>query len=288
MYSNDVKENMHLDTADSKNTIMQSSAQKGGKNKAALMLAGAAAISLTFSPLIIPAFAAKVNGEEYGGLSDWSIQFTPAGVDSRLAELHKSRLLDKKQAAVKDKNLFPFTPAGLGNIGDRTLTVAARINDESTSNAVTLRNAVATTSNAGSGSFEQLISTKYNLKADKGWKGFKLSALPKSVTPAPVGNLERISSNIIDFRIDNKKKNAKPSKFQTAMEIGKSNKVVPNALGNAAADDYVLNVGGSFSITKRIDLTAGVRYEHQNDLPLPTNDQREDSEAVYVGTKIRF
>ena len=49
-----------------------------------------------------------------------------------------------------------------------------------------------------------------------------------------------------------------------------------------------IDVGGSFSISRKIDVTAGVRYASENDRVIPLADNRKDSEAVYVGTKIRF
>lgn len=246
-------------------------------------------ISVAFTPMMVPAFAAKLSGQftsaKAGATSEWNVQFTPSGVDSRLAEVHAARLVDQKSRAVAN-NLFPFTPAGLDKISNRTLTVAARAQDDTTAQAVSVRNVVAQSS-AGQGALASLKSTKYNLKEDKGWKGFQLSALPKLAAIEKAGVANRISPKFIDFRLDDQGKD-KNSKFQTSMNIGKPQLATPSPLGNAAGEDYVVNVGGSFSISKRIDLTAGVRYERQSDIPLSSNDDREDSEAVYVGTKIRF
>lgn len=247
-------------------------------------MVGLTAISMAFSPLIVPAFAAKTAASASDFVSDWSIQFTPSGVDSRLAEIHKQRLAEKKSQAVKGNELFRFTPAGLDKISNRTLTVAARTND--VVEAVTVKN-IAATGNAGLGPIAALQKTKYSLKQDKGWKGFELSALPKILADDKLGQLNRISVPSIEFKLDDGK-NDKPSKFSTSMKIAKPNDAAPSPLGNAAGEDYVLNLGGSFSISKRIDLTAGVRYDRQSDIPLSSNDDREDSEAVYVGTKIRF
>ena len=58
--------------------------------------------------------------------------------------------------------------------------------------------------------------------------------------------------------------------------------------GAAAAGDYAFNVGGSFSISRRIDVTAGVRYASERDRLMPAANSSPDNEAVYVGTKIRF
>ena len=252
-------------------------------------VAGIAAISLAVTPAMVPAFAAKLSDQLIGttdeALGDWNVQFTPSGVDSRLAKIHAERIASQKSSAVKN-NLFPFTPAGLNKIGSRTLTVAARAQDDTNAKAVSVRNVIEQNI-AGQGALASLKTTKYNLKQDRGWKGFELSALPKLPVAENAGRSNRISTKILNFRLDDTKKD-KQSRFQTSMNIGKPQIATPSPLGNAAGEDYVVNVGGSFSISKRIDLTAGVRYERQNDIPLSSNDDREDSEAVYVGTKIRF
>ena len=50
-----------------------------------------------------------------------------------------------------------------------------------------------------------------------------------------------------------------------------------------------LDVGGSYSIARGIDVTGGVRYRVSRDRVEPlARDERRDSQAVYVGTVIRF
>ena len=242
---------------------------------------GLTAISMAFSPIIVPAFAAKTSINEQV-ISDWNIQFTPSGVDSRIAQLHQERF--SNQNAIKTNALFRFTPAGLDKISNRTLTVAARTSE--TPKAVNIRNALTKDSPA-SAALSALQTTKYSLKQDKGWKGFELTALPKLPVTDTAGRLNRITTPTINYKLKSDKED-KPSRFSTSMKIAKPSDATPSPLGNAAGEDYILNLGGSFSISKRIDLTAGVRYDRQNDIPLSSSDNREDSEAVYVGTKIRF
>lgn len=241
------------------------------------------AISMAFSPLIVPAFAAKSDIISNPFSSEWNTQFTPSGVDSNLAKLHEQRVSDQKSGS--DNELFRFTPAGLDKITNRTLTVAARTNTDAPKAVEFKTNLVE--NSVGKNNLAALKTTKYSLKQDKGWKGFQLAALPKVAVTDTVGTLNRISTDITNFKLNDDKDN-KPSKFQSTMRIAKPTEAAPSPLGNAAGEDYVLSLGGSFSISKRIDLTAGVRYDRQNDIPLASSDDREDSEAVYVGTKIRF
>ena len=51
-------------------------------------------------------------------------------------------------------------------------------------------------------------------------------------------------------------------------------------------DNYSLDVGGSYSLSRRIALTGGVRYEIEKVPAL--KDDRRDSQAVYVGTAFKF
>ena len=53
---------------------------------------------------------------------------------------------------------------------------------------------------------------------------------------------------------------------------------------------YSIDVGGSVSLTRNVDLTAGVRYKSEVErerLPRLTDNKR-DSQSVYVGTAFRF
>ena len=53
-------------------------------------------------------------------------------------------------------------------------------------------------------------------------------------------------------------------------------------------DNYSLDVGGSYSLSRRIALTGGVRYDIERDRMSALKDDRRDSQAVYVGTAFKF
>lgn len=196
-------------------------------------------------------------------------RFTPAGVDSRLAAR-----LDRE--AVSGSN-FRFTPAGLNRRGSNVLTVAARAD---AGNAVSIRSAIA---QAGSGNTVRLNNSNYQLTASRGWQGFRLPANAVQVQQPRLAAMVGQNS----FKLDDQSKK-KPSRFNTDVSVGKVDNAAPNPRGSAAAGDYAFNVGGSFSISRRIDVTAGVRYASERDRLMPAANSSPDSEAVYVGTKIRF
>lgn len=232
-----------------------------------------ATVSLALSPLAMPAFAAKSFDKAGAASKDWLNTFTPSGVDSKLAAKFAAT------RASSDKR-FPFTLAGTDANRNRTIIVAARANSRLTAGAVSVRSLVAA-SEPGKGTALRLSTIDYRLTASKGWQGFALPAAVKLSKPAPLSELGKGG-----FRLDEGTK--KPSRFSTNIKLDQNREVAPPARGSAAAGDYKLDVGGSFSVSRKIDVTAGVRYASENDRFMPAADNRKDSEAVYVGTKIRF
>jgi opacity protein-like surface antigen len=49
-----------------------------------------------------------------------------------------------------------------------------------------------------------------------------------------------------------------------------------------------VDLGGSYRLTPRIDVTAGVRYSQDRDRLKPPSETKADNQAVYVGTQFRF
>lgn len=250
-------------------TIGKPFRRKNAVFAAALLAMG----SLVVSPLVMPAWAADSVIQTKSTAKDWLNTFTPSGVDSRLAA---------RFAATKSQSSdrFPFTLAGADASRSRTIIVAARANSRLTAGAVSVRSALST-SETGAGKAMRLSTVDYRLSASKGWQGFALPSTPKLSAKVPLSELGRGS-----FRLDDSGK--KPSKFSTNIKLDQNREVAPPARGSAASGDYKLDVGGSFSISRKIDVTAGLRYASENDRVLPRVDNRKDSEAVYVGTKIRF
>jgi hypothetical protein len=51
---------------------------------------------------------------------------------------------------------------------------------------------------------------------------------------------------------------------------------------------YSVDVGGSYALTRNLDVTAGMRYRTDRERLARLADDRRDSRAVYVGTAFRF
>jgi hypothetical protein len=241
------------------------------------LAAFAAGAAILLSPVFVTAVSAQFIAS--GSSQHWMDRFTPAGVDSRLAE----KMQRNAQASLSTPS-FPFTPAGASQRRDATITVAARANSDAASNAVSVRSAIADIE-AGHGGMVRLNNSDYRLTASRGWQGFTTPAANAVQIEQP--RLDQLVGNG-DFRLDGADKK-KPSRFNTDMSVARVGSAA-NPRGNAAAGDYALNVGGSFSISRRVAVTAGVRYASERDRvdPAAKVDNRADSEAVYVGTKIRF
>lgn len=244
---------------------------KGRKGRrAAVAVAG---VALLLSPVIVPAFAASFYAEK-ASADSWMNRFTPAGVDRKLA-------IKVERNAVQGRG-FRFTPAGLRDRASNTMTVAARADLTGQADAVSIRSAIARIE-AGNGSTVRVNNSSYKLTAARGWQDFKI---PANAVQTEQPRLDTMVGNG-SFRLDDSGKK-KPSRFNTDVKVGKVGNAAPNPRGTAAAGDYAFNVGGSFSISRRVDVTAGVRYSSERDRVMPAANSRPDSEAVYVGTKIRF
>jgi hypothetical protein len=250
--------------------------QTSGRNYATWTASLLAAGSLALSPVLFPAFAQKFDSSFKPLIGT----FTPAGVDSRLAKKF-AKTLDAQSQAISTSR-FPFTPAGMGASRSRTMTVAARTDSLVGANAVSVRDILGAME-PGAGKSVRLNPTDFRLSAARGWQGFALPKTQRIAPPAPLSDLTAQGNFRLD---DNAKKPA--SRFNTNVTLDKAREAAPSPRGNAAAGDYKVDLGGSFSISRKVAVTAGVRYNSERDRFIPQADNAKDNEAVYVGTKIRF
>lgn len=191
--------------------------------------------------------------------------FTPASADPRLA------------AAMARGGLggsgFRFTPAETNRDRSQvTVAVRARSNrDGDTPRALASVNA-ATVS---------IQPIAYNLGMSVGWKRFALSGDVAKIDLAGLPG----SRETADLGVSYTGKRVS-ARVQAAADRPLENQ--PRAL--AEPPSYSVDLGTSYSLTRNLDVTAGVRYRTEEDrarLPQLT-DNRRDSQAVYVGTAFRF
>ncbi|MEM8724161.1 MAG: hypothetical protein AAGE86_01430 [Pseudomonadota bacterium] len=198
--------------------------------------------------------------------------FTPASVDPELA----ARIAGK----AREKGIR-FTPAGSQPIqGERTVTVAVRIDSE-TAQAISVRSAIEAVPSA-SENIAALDPSRYNLGTARGYKSFaRPVVLPDTVRDLSVPDLT-------EFEPAGPTHEDKPSRLQPRIALedeqiaGRSENTL-DSLGAQTVD-----VGGSFRLSPNLDVTAGVRLSQERDRLDPLTNSVQDSQAVYVGTQIRF
>lgn len=218
--------------------------------------------------IVAPALQAQENGRIQGfdkravSMPRSFGTFTPAAADPKLAAiLARSGL---------PEGGFRFTPSESRRTS-RAVSVAVHARSTRTARAAE-RNALSTQS-------VSLAPIAYNLGVSVGWKRFAVS-----------GDVTRV--DLV---------NQPGSREQANVGVSYAGKRLTGRV-TAAADrpladtpvmigdkpSYSVDLGGSYSVTRNLDVTAGVRYKSERDrLPKLTEDRR-DSQAVYVGTAFRF
>jgi len=203
------------------------------------------------------------------------VTFTPATVDPRVAALVGEAGLNAR--------MLRFTPAGLAEQPNRSVTVAVRVDGE-IARAVQVRSAIAAAQDqvAGASGALRIASTRYNLGISRGFQSF---AQPSVID-------EKLSRETIpDLATFRPSPGARPdeSRFAPRIELEQRELAGSAPRTRDAAGSQSVDVGGSYRLTRNLDVTAGVRYEQERDRLAPLADPaKQDSQAVYVGTQFRF
>ena len=196
-----------------------------------------------------------------GGLGS----FTPAASDSRLAaSLAHSSLISSG---------FRFTPSVATVRLNRSVTVAVRAR---TSGAALSGERTALVAAPTGTAISPLA---YNLGVAVGWKRFALSSDMAKVDLGALGGREAVDVGV--------SYNTRKWTARVAAAADRPTTGTPRALSEGTG--YSVDFGGSYSLTRNLDVTAGVRYRAtENQRLLPQVDNRRDSQAVYVGTAFKF
>ncbi len=233
---------------------------------ASLGLTALVAVSFAVSPALsaqgksAPQRALRTSGDAFGF-------FTPAAADPRLAAIYA-------RGAAVENDRFRFTPVNAGK--RRAVTVAVRAASPRTVQlAVRDRTQPVVASAATIG----IAPVAYNLGAAVGWKRFALSGDVSRVdTGALPGGREAADLGI--------SYNAK--KWSSRVQVSADRPVGSAPRTLSGGESYSLDVASSYRLTRNLDVTAGVRYRSERDRLQATPDQRRDSQAVYIGTSVRF
>ncbi len=211
--------------------------------------------------------SAPVSLSERGGIGS----FTPASVDPKLAA-------DLKFSAISKNGKFRFTPAAEKGDKPRAVTVAVRVSPDN-AKAIGIRSgAIPAEASKGGAAPVRITQTAYNLGTAKGWQKFALPSEIKDIDMPDLGAISQRAEPSVA---------KKPSRFQPNVELDGSPQpgVAPRTM---AEGSYTVDVGGSYKLTRNLDVTAGVRISSERDRLAPLTNEQQDSQAVYVGTQFRF
>ena len=247
--------------------------RKLGGTTSALLLCGA--VSLLALPSAVLAFAARFDADFSVDAATAGISgFIPSEVDPRLARSITVRALAKGQS-------FRFTPAAVPTGMDRSVvTVAVRLNDvNGQSLAQTLGARQPATGDADATAL-RIAPTGYSLGAARGYRSFAQNAVPTT----PIRQLA--APDLSSYR-PKPGVTSDPSRFAPRIALDEREKAGRSPRTFDQADQQV-DLGGSYRVTRNLNVTAGVRYSSDRDRLRPLTDGRQDSQAVYVGTQFRF
>ncbi len=186
--------------------------------------------------------------------------FTPSSADPRMAALFARSGLPADAAG------FRFTPSQAR--GSRAITVAVRARGNQAVRT-------ATAANDGVG----LAPIAYNLGVAVGWRRFAVSGDVAKVDTAGLPGSREAADVALSYA----------GNRWTGQLKASADRPLPGA--NHLTEEspaYALDVGGSYALTRNLDLTAGMRYKSERERLTRVADDRRDSQAVYVGTKFRF
>lgn len=182
------------------------------------------------------------------------------------------------RSLAKDK-LYPFTPADTPNRPDRSVTVAVRVDAQAAQ-------AMARGKAASDDTKLRIAPTAFTLGVSRGYKNFTQDLVPPA--SKPVGEIPDLGQ----FSIANGGKEA-DSRFSPRIVIDETQGAGRAPRTFAGDNDDRVDVGGSYRVTRNLDVTAGVRYSQERERlaaprAAPLTDGKQDSQAVYVGTQFRF
>ena len=235
--------------------------------KGAKLLATVAAAGLVLTPAIAASVTPGKKRPAAVALSfDPVSSFTPANADPKLAAA-----LAGKGLALSD---FKFTPApAKGRPSQVRVAIRARVLAPAQSQVAEAAMPTA--------AVNALTPTGYNLGLAVGWRRFAVAgdvAKAKSADNAIGGRESAVLG--VSYSLNNR--------LSTRVAVGAERSTGNPVPALRRGDNVSLDAGASYDLSRRIALTGGVRYNIERDRASALQDDRRDSQAVYVGTAFKF
>lgn len=233
-----------------------------GRSAWTKLLAAGAVAAFVLSP------ALAADGKRAPAVSisiDSASGFTPAVSDPRLAAAFAG-----KAPSLAD---FKFTPAAAKSRPSQVrVAIRAKANTSARDR---------TASADSSSPISAITPASYNLGVAIGWRRFAVSgdvAKVKTGTPALGGRESAVVG--VSYSLN--------KKVTGRLAVGADRDDGQAAVALRSPDKYSLDLGGAYSLSKRVALTGGVRYSIDRDRDTTLRDSRRDSQAVYIGTAFKF
>lgn len=188
--------------------------------------------------------------------------FTPAAADPRVAAIYA-------RAGLANSG-FRFTPASTTQSGSHSVTVAVRAVSTAAKPEPT-RTSTASVS---------ITPVAYNLGMAVGWKRFAIAGDLAHVDMAGLpGSREKVDVGV----------SYNAPKWSGRLQVGQDRPIDTVSANLTGGRSVNFDLGGSYALTKNLDVTAGLRYKaEQRDRLQLIDDGRRDSQAVYIGTAFKF
>lgn len=245
-------------------------ARSGGTSAA---LIGGAVAMLALPSAVLAFSSGKGSGIDALAADVASGAFVPSSIDPRLARSITVRALSKGR-------LFRFTPAVNPSPYDNSvITVAVRLPANGRGFAV------PTGINADAGEAPgglRIAPTAYSLGAARGYRSFAESSAAGS---SAARKLEM--PDLGAYSLKSAASGGDPSRFAPRVVLDEREKT-GRAPRTFEQSDQSVDLGGSYRVTRNLNVTAGVRYSSDRDRLVPITDGNQDNQAVYVGTQFRF
>jgi hypothetical protein len=246
--------------------------RRRGNAAGSLLLGGV--VALLALPSAVMAFSNRLDLVPGASLVDES-GFKPADVDPRMARSITVRALSQDRT-------YRFTPAASPSRPDGAVTVAVRVDGRALASMSLRPSAPVEAAQAQPGGLG-IAPTAYSLGATRGYRSFAQS----DATPSGP-KLQNIDMpDLAAYQPKQGTAKSKPSRFAPRVELDEREKTGRSPRTFEQADQTV-GVGGSYRVSRNLDVTAGVRVTSDRDRLLPLTDGKQDNQAVYVGTQFRF
>ena len=253
---------------------------RGGTAPAVLM---AAAVFVLALPSAVLAFSTRIDLPAAGLAANHDLSgFAPGSVDPRLAQVLAASPTGGKGP------MFRFTPAGLATRPDRSVTVAVRV-DPGTATSIIVRGATNRISRPVPAMVPGVASlaiapAAYNLGVAHGYQGFAQNVQ----TFALAQDIRKIDMPDLSTFKPAAEANGTLSRLAPHIALDEHDRAgrAPRTLESVGTQ--TVDLGGSYRLSRNLDVTAGLRYERDRDRLGAQIDGKTDTQAVFVGTQFKF